>query len=303
MTPLLDLYLYLNNDIPFLRYKAALDDFDKLWGTNLHILTDNLSKNIHLQNLLDYLRNSQFMSFSFLDGTETGVFNDLSKETLINLEKAKVNALAIPINKNLTKDKKYADFFISNRILKLETYLKITKDNHSDLDDLINFMQAYQIKLCIVDIEKAPSANKKLTMKEYEACISKLRGFNKEGKLRFSIIECPYPLSSSSNSPQIFGGCCGGISSCMINYNGDILPCHYLKIFPQGNIMKDNLRDIWNNSELFAKLRDRKNNIKGMCQNCEFLISCGGCRAESFYKYNSLFFDDPYCLIKKTEIT
>lgn len=301
MVPLLDLYLYINDKINFSHYKRALDDFEKLWGMNLHILTDNLSQTNHLAPLLTYLQSSNFMSYSFLDGTETGIFNNLSNELLLNLEHKKVNAIAVTINKDLIKDSNYQNFFSIPRALKLETYLKISKSNLADLTKIINFMLSLKIKLCIVDIEKTPANNNKLSPEEYYSCISLLRKYNNEGKIRFSIIECPYPQDVKTANSQIFGGCCGGIRSCMIDQNGNILPCHYLPTFSQGNISQDNLFDIWQNSKLFNSLRNRNNTIKGSCQNCKFLLSCGGCRAESFYKYKSLFFDDPYCFVKPTE--
>lgn len=301
MNPLLDLYLYLNDNIAFSDYKKAMDDFEKLWGMNLHIFTENIARSQHLLPLLNYLQKSRFSTYSFLDGVTAGKFNNISNWVLSEFEQKGVNALAVPINTDLINDITYQKFFSKSQHLKLETYLKLSKDNLAYLENIIQFMLSLRIKLCIVDIEKSPRKRNKLSPEEYYSCISRLRKYNNEGNIYFSIIECPYPQDPSTQNTLTKGGCCGGISSCMIDYNGNILPCHYLQSFVQGNIIHNRLYDIWRNSILFDQLRRREENIKGSCAKCKFLTACGGCRAESFYASNSLFLDDPYCTVKFME--
>ena len=72
-------------------------------------------------------------------------------------------------------------------------------------------------------------------------------------------------------------GCAAGIKSVGISSKGDIYPCIFLRE-KLGNIMKDNLSELWQNNEILNKLRNKDINE---CESCKYKFSCGGCRAAS----------------------
>ncbi len=88
-------------------------------------------------------------------------------------------------------------------------------------------------------------------------------------------------------------GCLAGQLICLINVDGDVLPCSY---FPKaaGNIRRQSFRDIWENSELFGQLRDFKS-YKGKCGQCEFVNVCGGCRARAYAVTGDYLDAEPFC--------
>lgn len=88
-------------------------------------------------------------------------------------------------------------------------------------------------------------------------------------------------------------GCIAGQLICLINVDGDVLPCSY---FPMsaGNIKERSFKDIWENSELFKELRDFKG-YKGRCGTCEFINVCGGCRARAYAVYGDYLEEEPFC--------
>jgi heme b synthase len=88
-------------------------------------------------------------------------------------------------------------------------------------------------------------------------------------------------------------GCIAGQLICLINVDGDVLPCSY---FPMsaGNIKERSFKDIWENSELFKKLRDFKS-YKGRCGSCEFVNVCGGCRARAYAIHGDYLEEEPFC--------
>lgn len=96
-------------------------------------------------------------------------------------------------------------------------------------------------------------------------------------------------------------GCIAGQLICLINVDGDVLPCSY---FPMsaGNILKQPFKEIWENSELFKKLRDFKS-YKGKCGNCEFLNVCGGCRARAHAVSGDYLDEEPFCSYIPAKIT
>jgi len=75
-------------------------------------------------------------------------------------------------------------------------------------------------------------------------------------------------------------GCIAGISYCRIYANGDVTPCPYLPV-SAGNVRTTPFPEIWNNSKLFAALRD-PDLLTGKCGRCRFKTICGGCRARAY---------------------
>jgi heme b synthase len=88
-------------------------------------------------------------------------------------------------------------------------------------------------------------------------------------------------------------GCIAGQLICLINVDGDVLPCSY---FPKsaGNIKEHSFKEIWENSELFRELRDFKK-YKGRCGSCEYINVCGGCRARAYSVYGDFLEEEPFC--------
>jgi len=95
---------------------------------------------------------------------------------------------------------------------------------------------------------------------------------------------------------EFVGGCGTGRLYCGLQPNGDIIPCVFIPIVV-GNIKSDDFLDIWHNSEVFRKIRDRKS-FEG-CGTCKYVNICGGCRARAFGYYGNLQAPDPGCIINK----
>jgi AdoMet-dependent heme synthase len=81
-------------------------------------------------------------------------------------------------------------------------------------------------------------------------------------------------------SPAWGRGCLAGISYCRIFANGEVTPCPYLPV-SAGNVRTTPFAEIWNNSRLFAALRD-PDCLTGKCGQCSYKTSCGGCRARAY---------------------
>ncbi len=88
-------------------------------------------------------------------------------------------------------------------------------------------------------------------------------------------------------------GCIAGQLICLINVDGDVLPCSY---FPKsaGNIRERSFKDIWEDSGLFRELRDFKS-YKGKCGSCEYINVCGGCRARAYSICGDYMQEEPFC--------
>jgi radical SAM protein with 4Fe4S-binding SPASM domain len=92
---------------------------------------------------------------------------------------------------------------------------------------------------------------------------------------------------------SFLGGCGAGRLYCGLEPNGDITPCVFMPI-KIGNIRRDNLREVWESSEVLWKLRDR-DALEG-CGACEYRYVCGGCRARAHGYYGDVRAPDPGCV-------
>ena len=111
-------------------------------------------------------------------------------------------------------------------------------------------------------------------------------------------VDLPYiaAMKNSGNNINKVANCVAGITELTIFANGDISPC-FAMITSAGNIRSNTLKDIWNNSDMFIKFRD-KTLIKGKCKECEYLYSCGGgCRANAYIKTGDFLDEDWLCWI------
>lgn len=88
-------------------------------------------------------------------------------------------------------------------------------------------------------------------------------------------------------------GCIAAQSICFVNSAGDVLPCSY---FPMaaGNVFEESFKNIWDNSKLFADLRNFRG-YEGKCGVCKYLKVCGGCRARSYAVTGSYLAEEPFC--------
>ncbi len=88
------------------------------------------------------------------------------------------------------------------------------------------------------------------------------------------------------------GRCLAGQSYCRITPEGDVTPCPYLPL-STGNIRVQDFGDIWRNSAIFNSLRNTA--LKGKCEQCDFRLLCGGCRARAYARKNDYLAEDPWC--------
>ncbi|MCE5334757.1 MAG: heme b synthase [Desulfobacteraceae bacterium] len=91
-------------------------------------------------------------------------------------------------------------------------------------------------------------------------------------------------------------GCLGGTSFVFISHLGRMQPCGYLEV-DAGNVRQRSFREIWETSPVFQDLRDLKK-YEGKCGRCEYIRSCGGCRARAYESTGSYLAEEPLCLYR-----
>jgi radical SAM protein with 4Fe4S-binding SPASM domain len=92
---------------------------------------------------------------------------------------------------------------------------------------------------------------------------------------------------------QFIGGCGAGRLYMALQPNGDLAPCVFIPI-RIGNILLDDLLEVWRSSETLNLIRDRRS-LKGYCGICPWREICGGCRARAYSYLGDLQESDPGC--------
>jgi radical SAM protein with 4Fe4S-binding SPASM domain len=90
-----------------------------------------------------------------------------------------------------------------------------------------------------------------------------------------------------------FGGCSAGITYAGLTASGDLLPCVPAPI-KVGNLLEEDLEDLWVNSELLNYIR-RRDELKGACGRCTYNMICGGCRYTAYVINGDWLAADPSC--------
>jgi Fe-coproporphyrin III synthase len=95
-----------------------------------------------------------------------------------------------------------------------------------------------------------------------------------------------------------------------VSWNGEVYPDQFWRHFSMGNVRQRPFSEIWTDvsgdteqSELMAKLKDKRPHVKGRCADCTWLSICGGnfrVRAEA--ATGDLWNEDPACYLTDEEI-
>ena len=88
-------------------------------------------------------------------------------------------------------------------------------------------------------------------------------------------------------------GCLAGQLICLIDVDGNVLPCSYFPL-AAGNLHSQSFRDIWEQSQLFLDMRNFSG-YKDNCGRCEYLQVCGGCRARAYAMTGDYLASEPFC--------
>ncbi|MEK7475042.1 MAG: radical SAM protein [Candidatus Coatesbacteria bacterium] len=162
--------------------------------------------------------------------------------------------------------------------------------------------------VAIADREMLPAA-------EYERWLAWLWDREQEGKIELKATCAPHyfrvmrqggrrPAAShhrqgpteAAGRPslhQTTRGCLAGVGVCFVSHRGQVFPCGYLPV-PAGDLRRQPLKEIWDGSGVFGKLRD-PGLLKGKCGGCEFKTVCGGCRARAFGMAGDWLGEEPFC--------
>ena len=150
-----------------------------------------------------------------------------------------------------------------------------------------------------------------LPPEEYERALNWMYDAQKQSKLFFKPTDVPHYWRVMRQRAKAEGtklavhphshggmntlsrGCLAAVGFCFISHVGEVQPCGYFDKVA-GDVRTQPFAEIWNDSELFNRLRDLSQ-IGGKCGACEYLKVCGGCRARAYECSGDYMAEEPYC--------
>lgn len=93
--------------------------------------------------------------------------------------------------------------------------------------------------------------------------------------------------------------CGAGINDCCITENGDVYPCAGWQAMVCGNVYKQSLKEIWENSEQFKKVRAVTQGDFPECLKCEARNFCAMCLVRNYNESNGDMFkiNEHFCKV------
>lgn len=174
----------------------------------------------------------------------------------------------------------------------------VMKRNFRELADFIKFSQELGVDGLIIERFIPWGRGKKrieevLTKGDWNEFGEKLCNLFSIEEKNLLLTFQAFQVVLGKEGPELLGApCVLGKDGLCILPNGEVLPCRRFPI-PIGNLLKDPLKKIWEESELLASLR-RKENLKGKCRECEWR-ECRGCRSLALALTGDYLAEDPHC--------
>lgn len=112
--------------------------------------------------------------------------------------------------------------------------------------------------------------------------------------MEFECTFSPPPEQKIDSGTRI--GCDGAISYCTVTSSGDVLPCNYFSGAEVENVKDNDFHWIWDNSRFLNYFRSMKaSDVKGTCQDCDWLSACRGSCVAANFAHGDIFQSNCHC--------
>jgi radical SAM protein with 4Fe4S-binding SPASM domain len=120
-----------------------------------------------------------------------------------------------------------------------------------------------------------------------------------KGRMEVMWHDCRVALLVAEEEKRKYVGCGAGRLVARILPDGTVTPCVFLPT-SIGSLAATPFKTMWQNAQLLHQFRARAGNVSGNCGGCQFLETCGGCRAVAYaYSGGDPLAGDPHCWIRQ----
>jgi radical SAM protein with 4Fe4S-binding SPASM domain len=180
--------------------------------------------------------------------------------------------------------------------------LKLAVDSEATAAEFFDLVQVQRVK------KEIP--NEVLTPEERKEVMEWLAEAQKDCPIIIRVPGCPmytlilqekniqpkhFPADLLKRIPYYGRGCAAGMPNGYLTIlpNGDVIPCMLLQV-KLGNVRKESITQIWNNSQVLLRLRNR-NLLEGECGRCTYKDKCAGCRGRAYEETGNMLATDMGC--------
>lgn len=119
-----------------------------------------------------------------------------------------------------------------------------------------------------------------------------------KGRMEVIWHDCRVALLVTEEEKRKYVGCGAGRLVARILPDGTVTPCVFLPT-SIGTLLDTPFKTMWQDAHLLHQFRSRAGSVSGNCGECEFLDTCGGCRAVAYaYSGGNPLAGDPHCWIR-----
>ena len=173
----------------------------------------------------------------------------------------------------------------------------VMKANYKGYTDVLQYAQSLRCKaqtdfimMAQSDFDTSNLANR-ISLEETEVLLRNIIKWDidyKEHTLKQKSVaeEIEYDIERYARQPL----CGAGINDCCVTENGDVYPCSGWQAMVCGNVYRQSLREIWESSPQFAKIRAVTQGDFPDCLKCEARNYCAMCLVRNYNESNGDMF-------------
>lgn len=261
-------------------------------------------------SLIDYIHSKEIVTCISTNGTllSDEAVNRLSDNPLVNIQ-VSLDGATPAVNDKMRGEGSYFRIIegielLSKRKTAFSINTVVTALNFNQLEEIKALAISHGAGLRISRFR--PSGRAKASWEDLKLSYSQLEKLSGWLTAHPDILTGDSFFSISNRGrPELGLDMCGACKmTCCIDPCGSVYPCAFLQEphFYSGNLKESRLKQIWDHSAIFLKLRDLE---PASCKTCPRLSAChGGCPAVAYFVSRSLDSSDPECLAKwRKEVT
>lgn len=296
-------------DLSFEKFKYIIDQYAEMGGICVTLSGGEALMNKDILRIMRYCREkdlqiSLLTNLIALSDEEVVVMRDVNvslvQVSLYSMD-ANLHDMITTVKGSYEKTKNAIEKLHAANI-PVQISCPVMKANKDGYDEVMRYAQSLRMKsqtdyimMAQADLDTGNLANR-LSLKETEKVIRDIIDFDVDYKE--TILE-QEPLSSIPLEEFCEMPLCGaGVNDLCITVNGDVYPCAGWQDFVVGNVFKQSLKDIWENSPKLAEVRKIRQKDFPKCLTCDARDYCNMCLVRNYnesggnmFKINQHFCD------------
>lgn len=299
-------------DMPFQRFKQLVDEFSEMGGIHITLSGGEALLHKDIIKILYYCRDKD-LKISVLSNllNLTDEIIHAMKATNVSLVQVSLYSMSPEIHDLITtvpgsfKKTKQAIEKLVAADVPLQISCPLMKANKNGYKDVLKYAQSLKVKaqtdyimMAQADLNTENLTNR-LSLEETEKVLNDIIDFD---LTYLKDIEKLKPISTDikfDRERYMAQPVCGvGYDNCCVTANGDVYPCAGWQDYVFGNVYRQSLKDIWENSEKVKSLREITQASFPECVDCEARQYCARCLVRNYnesggdmFKINKHFCD------------